>query len=261
MGLLRDFLWRGRSRPAFSTLNLVIALAVFALVSLMLGIQAGDINPAIFMPAGKSAGKTPGSKPPAFLLPDQLPVDSASPGSETSIDPLVLSEELAITSLPEDAGSRLLTFKAFGLMDPALAAERLHRLNDNDATLILASQKRRDLAYILEMADPADAANWVNILLQIDGRLPPLPAGDSVLDQLNADPADAEATTDEQPAAADSGLEPDATVSTVSLLPDYMLSPDEREAFLAEFPQYRTDKNMDGTTGTIPVISDFSISE
>jgi hypothetical protein len=271
-GSLQEFSGFGAEPRGFGKLNLFVALAVFALVSLLAGIQAGDINPAAFLPAGKASKNSKAGKAPLFLqqaetpaadAEGELPADAegelpADAAAEVSKDP----ELAALPGLPEDPRSRLLAYRAFGLMDPMLAAERLQSLNDNDATMILATQKRRDLAYILEMADPERAAVWVSLLLQADARQPMLAPGESVLEQINngLDPALDPAGTEDGVSLDVPPVDP-AAVETVSLRPDFMLSPAERLAFLAEFPQYQTDIDKGTATSGIPVISEFLISD
>lgn len=267
-GDLRDFSECGAPRRGFGKLNLIVALAVFALVSLLAGIQAGDINPAAFLPAGKSTKNSKSVKTPQFLQPAQAQAteETGAEGepqvaaADAALVEIALADPAQITA---DSHSRLLAFKAFGLMDPMLAAERLQSLSDTDATMILATQKRRDLAYILEMADPDRAAVWVSLLLQADGRLPLLAPGESVLDQINSglNPAAESVGTEDPTAESDPALDPAASVETVGLLPDYMLSPAERRAFLAEFPQYQTDRANGTDITSIPVIADFSVSD
>ena len=281
---------RNNSRSGFSNVTLIIALAVFALVSLLTGIQAGDINISAFMPAGKAARKSKSSQSSPLLLAEKAEAQADETVDSEPVDSALDAVQTETESVPEgasriDGRTRQLVCKAVGLMDPALAARRIEKLSDNDATLVLSCLKRRDLAYILEMADPVKTANWINILLQVDGNVDGIAAGESVLEQLGDEPVAADFLLDDNAIADSAGLEgileqlgaaPDATEgiatgnsdatqvqarSSADELPDFMLTAQEREEFLTQFPQYRTDNRQDGRTGSIPVISDFEVTQ
>ncbi|MCB1219820.1 MAG: hypothetical protein H7A35_09575 [Planctomycetales bacterium] len=241
----------------------MLALAIFALVSLLAGIQAGDIELSAMLPAGKPAKKAAKNESPLLLAkPVELGVDeSADPASpdeaaaadESAMDVAAVVDPEGATRI--DGRTRQLICKALGRMDPMLAAERISALNDNDATLVLSCQKKRELAHILEFAKPEDAANWINILLQMDDAQALLPPGESILDQVN----ESLATPDPAEPGIDPSVQPTAD-SGMATLPDFMLSPEEHAAFLAQFPQYRAD--IDGSDNSvIPVISDFTLDD
>ena len=255
-GGLRDFHISRRNRRGFTRVSLVLAIAIFALVSLLAGIQAGDIDLAGMLPAGKAAKKAAKPQNP-LLLASPAAADTVSADPAAAADSAVTTEPL-VAAVPEgaqriDGRTRQLICRAFGRMDPVFAAERLTALNDNDATLVLSCLKRRDLAFILESSEPAVAANWVNILLQMDDAQQLLPPGESILDQVN-DSLDAGT-----PAEADNLVQP-TSGPAVALRPDFMLSPEEHAAVLAQFPQYRADTDTAGGS-VIPVISDFELSD
>ncbi|MEZ5338627.1 MAG: hypothetical protein R3F46_10205 [bacterium] len=253
---LRDFHFSRIPRRGFTRVSLVLAIAIFALVSLLAGIQAGDIDLAGMLPAGKSAKKAAKPQNP-LLLASPAPSDAAAEDPTAAAEAAVPTEPL-VAAVPEgalriDGRTRQLICRAFGRMDPVFAAERLTALNDNDATLVLSCQKRRDLAFILESSEPAVAANWVNILLQMDDAQQLLPPGESILDQVN------ESLDAAPPAEADNLVQPTAGPA-VAMRPDFMLSPEEHAAFLAQFPQYRADTDT-ARGSVIPVISDFELTD
>ncbi|MCB1188310.1 hypothetical protein KDL29_14190 [bacterium] len=265
MPSLRDpaFLGQRFRRRGFTKLSLMLALAIFALVSLLAGIQAGDIELGAILPAGKPSKKAAKNESPLLLAKPAEAAAGESADPTTSADPAdggALDGTAAAVVDPEgaariDGRTRQLICKALGRMDPMLAAERITALNDNDATLLLSCQKKRELAHILEFASPEDAANWINILLQMDDAQALLPPGESILDQVN----ESLATPDPADPSADPAVQPTAG-SGMATLPDFMLSPEEHAAFLAQFPQYRAD--IDGSDNTvIPAISDFTIDD
>jgi len=260
---LRDFAIRRRVRTrGFTKVSLVLAIAVFALVSLLAGIQSGDIDITAMIPAGKPAKKAAKNTSPLLLAtPAQAAAaDAPDPAADPAVADASLDTAAATAVEPEGAGridgrTRQLICKAIGRMDPLLAAERITALNDNDATLVLSCQKKRELAHILEFASPEDAANWINILLQLDDAQALLPPGESILDQVNQSLS----TPDPAAIPADPAAQPTAG-NGMAVLPDFMLSPEEHAQFLAQFPQYRADIDKSDNT-VIPVISDFTLDD
>jgi hypothetical protein len=162
------------------------------------------------------------AKPPPMLPPAETP--AAIPARTENAD------SPRFTPLPLDPGRELR--QSFARMDGKRAAAIIKEMDDATRLEVLASLKERDLARILEWAEPADAAGWSAELLAYvknraeaeaaamaaiadavpaDGTAEPdtAEAGDGTPepDDTEEAPADGAAESDDTSTAADEGAE------------------------------------------------------
>lgn len=163
-----------RQRPrawcrGFSNLNLLAAIGLLALISFLLQVQSGDINPLAWFakkPAAAAskdktgAGKK-GKAPPMIVFPT---------------DPLRTAGERYVqqrkTDLEEAESTKRDVYLSVAHMDGAAAAAMLAAMDQAAAVQLLSNLEQRDLARIFEAAPPAQAAQWAAALLN----QPPPPA-------------------------------------------------------------------------------------
>lgn len=143
-------------RSGLSNAALLGAVAALALISALSMIQNGDLNPvALFASAAPAqviqtqSGKKKGKAPP--LIPREPSVQTELPArsEETSLE-----HQLTLDPWVELS-------QALARMDAKAAATLLVELDAEATTALLITLHERDLARILEAADPADAALWV----------------------------------------------------------------------------------------------------
>jgi hypothetical protein len=149
-------------------------LGLVALISLLMQIQSGDINPlALFAKKAPAAGAKAGTKAgakgkkgkaPPMLPPTVRPLRGAADLYVKARDREVLRGEIQQRE----------TWQAFARMDEAAAAVILTALEDKDAVAILSHLQEHELARILEVTPRDKAAAWVKALYNLQP-LDPVP--------------------------------------------------------------------------------------
>lgn len=157
----------------YSNSTLLAALGVFALITFLLQVQCGAINPLEWFrrPPADAAAKD-GAKPATGAAAKQPPM-LAYPE-----DPLrAAADAYAVQRRREidraDSISRQV-WRSVRQMDGAAAARMLGAMEQTAALKLLQQLKARDLARIFEAAPPAQAALWAAALLD-QPELPPVP--------------------------------------------------------------------------------------
>jgi hypothetical protein len=143
----------------FSNVQLLISLAVLAVVSLLMQVQAGEVDLGSMLAASAKPSK---STKRSSKAPDLIPPE-VKPSIEVAADQYVMSRTDQVRRLNRMQRE---TLESFARMDGEAAALILAELELDTAVEILAFQKERDLARILEYADPADAASYITDLLK-----------------------------------------------------------------------------------------------
>lgn len=157
-------------RRGFSNTNLLAAIGLLALITFLLQIQSGEINPLTWFakkPAAagkaKSAAGKKGKAPPMIVFP---------------ADPLREAGERYVkqrqTDLAEAESTQRDLWLAVAHMDSDAAAAMLAAMEQTAAVRLLSNLEQRDLARILEAAPPAQAALWAAALLN-QPQPPPVP--------------------------------------------------------------------------------------
>lgn len=148
---------------------MLAAIGLLALITFLLQVQSGDINPLAWFakkPAAaaakdKGAAGKKGKAPPMIVFP---------------VDPLrEAGEHFAAqrkTDLAEVESTQRDVYQGVAHMDSDAAAAMLAAMDQTAAVQLLSHLEQRDLARIFEAAPPAQAALWAAALLN----QPPLPA-------------------------------------------------------------------------------------
>jgi len=132
-----------------------------ALVSALSMIQSGELNPgALFA-----------SPAPAQVIQTQSGKKKGKPPPLIPRDPTVQAEEITVAAEPETRPAYSLDprrelSQALARMDGKAAAKLLVELDNSTAVELLTGLHERDLARILEAAEPMDAAPWVLAILE-----------------------------------------------------------------------------------------------
>jgi hypothetical protein len=157
----------------YSNSNLLAALGAFALITFLLQVQSGDINPLAWFArppaaaAAKGKGKAGGAKsgkPPPMIV---FPVDPMPGAAER----YVAQRKLDVAEAESIKRDVWLSVKH---MDSLAAAQMLAAMEQTAALEVLSNLEQRDLARIFEASDPAQAATWAAALLN-QPPLPPVP--------------------------------------------------------------------------------------
>jgi hypothetical protein len=153
----------------FSNANLLAAIGLLALITFLLQVQSGDINPLAWFakkPAAaatkdKSGAGKKGKAPPMIVFPvDPLREAGAHFSAQRKAD------------LEEEESTKRDVYLSVAHMDSDAAAAMLAAMDQTAAVQLLSHLEQRELARIFEAAPPAKAALWAAALLN----QPPLPA-------------------------------------------------------------------------------------
>jgi|GEM_PF-2464688 len=186
-----------RPRPGYSNAALAGLLALVAVIALLTQIQRGaiDFGALVASPAGgKSASARGGTAPQLF------PPEPPAPDPATETDPGAPTAEQYQPDPQRELG------QALARMDGRAAARLLAELEPESARGLLATLHERDLARILEEADPAMAARWIEELLALGRAVPdvPPPASGEDTTEMQPDTAGSEPAAEPPPAADES---------------------------------------------------------
>jgi hypothetical protein len=158
-------------RRGFSNTNLLAAIGLLALVTFLLQVQSGDINPlawfapkpAATTPKGKAATGKKAKAPPMIVFP---------------ADPLREAGERYVkqrkTDVEEAESTKRDLWLSVARMDSDAAAAMLAAMDQTAAVQLLSNLEERELARIFEAARPAQAAQWA-AALQNQPQLPAVP--------------------------------------------------------------------------------------
>ena len=188
-----------RPRGGFSNAVLLIGIAVIGLIALLSMIDSGGFDPGALLaqPVASKSSSSKKRKPPPLYPPRELPV----------VVGLVLEEQ---ATQPDGIRAERELRQAIAKMDSKAAAELLAELDTTTVADLLIDQRERDLARILEAAEPSYAAEWVMALRdEIDvrrreaelaasalARIPETPASDLLTETGGGDGTIAEDTAD-----------------------------------------------------------------
>jgi hypothetical protein len=158
-------------RRGFSNTNLLAAIGLLALITFLLQVQSGDINPlawfapkpAATAPKGKAATGKKAKSPPMIVFP---------------ADPMREAGERYVKQRKADVEEAESTKRDLWLgvahMDSDAAAAMLAAMDQTAAVQLLSNLEERELARIFEAAPPAQAAQWAAALLN-QPQLPAVP--------------------------------------------------------------------------------------
>ena len=167
-------------RRGFSNATLLIAVAVMVAIALLSMIESGGFDPGAMVAktTAKPASSGKKVKPPLLYPPQELPG--------------VINELLETqANLPTGERASRELRQAIAGMDSKAAAEMLAELEVTVVADLLVDQRERDLARILETADPVDAAEWVMAIRnEIDNRRREALLGGSSLSRMPTTPTD-----------------------------------------------------------------------
>lgn len=171
-----------------SNATLLGAVAALALVSALSMIQSGDLNPvALFASAAPAqviqtqSGKKKGKAPPLIPRDPAVQIELPTNSEEIGLEPQYTLDPWAELS------------QALARMDAKAAAALLVELDTETAAALLVMLHERDLARILEAANPADAVPWVLAIKETAAAVANMPAG-----------SETELTTSEEPTSLES---------------------------------------------------------
>lgn len=146
----------------FSNTNLLAAIGLLALITFLLQVQSGEINPLAWFAkqptaaaAKDKAGTTKKGKAPPMIV---FPADPLRAAGERYV-------KQRKADLDEAESTKRDVYLSLAHMDSAAAAAMLAAMDQTAAVQLLGNLEQRDLARIFEAAPPAQAAKWAAALL------------------------------------------------------------------------------------------------
>ena len=145
------------SRGGFANAQLLVGVAILLVVGLLLQLQTCERLPFTAAKPGKAAASRGSGKAPDLIPP--APQQRKLAQAEDKFISQRVDEIARIDRMHRE------TIQSFARMDGRSAARVLAEMDQVVAVEILSKLRERDIARILEQADPEVAANWATALL------------------------------------------------------------------------------------------------